>query len=222
MNDVRTRIDAACARARRDPAAVRVIAVSKTVGSQQLSVAVEAGITDLGENRVQEAQAKQAELSGLLWHLVGRLQSNKAQRAVAVFDEIQTIESLALARRVARYALEAGRDPYPVYLQVNVDGDPAKSGFAPADLAAGLDDLAAVEGLRLAGLMTVGRQVERPEQARQTFAALRELSERLCARQTDLGEGLSMGMSDDFEVAVEEGATVVRIGRALFGERPAG
>src|SRR5207247_8720476 len=117
-------------------------------------------------------------------------------------------------------AKRAGAEPFPIYIQVNVAADPAKAGFSPDDLARGLPDLPALRGLRIEGLMTVGRLVGEPEDARPTFVRLRELSERLRATDSRVGAGLSMGMSDDFEVAVEEGATVVRIGRALFGERP--
>jgi PLP dependent protein len=174
----------------------------------------------LGENRVQEAESKAPALTGVTWHLVGPLQSNKARRAVSLFDVIQTVDSVGLATRLAGIATRDGRSPYPVLLQVNVDRDPAKAGFDPESLAAAVDDLRAITGLDYRGLMTVGRLVEQPEAARPTFVALRDLSQRLRSGWRDLGPELSMGMTDDFEVAVEEGATIVRIGRALFGERP--
>ncbi|MEA2677346.1 MAG: dependent protein [Chloroflexota bacterium] len=139
-----------------------------------------------------------------------------------LFARIQSIDSVDLARRVDRLATEAGKAPYPVYLQVNVDRDPDKTGLDPHALDASLVELATLPGLELRGLMTVGRLVATPEAARPTFVALRELSERLRRSEERLGAGLSMGMSDDFEVAIEEGATVVRIGRALFGERNLG
>jgi uncharacterized pyridoxal phosphate-containing UPF0001 family protein len=139
---------------------------------------------------------------------------------VDLFDGVQSVESVDLAERIGRIARELGRAPYPVYLQVNVDADPAKAGFTRQDLRDALPELAAVNGLRIEGLMTVGRLVPDRESARPTFRALRELSERVRAREPRIGAGLSMGMSDDFEVAVEEGATVVRLGRVLFGERP--
>ncbi len=180
------------------------------------------GMTTFGENRVQEAGTKAAELPGARWHLVGHLQSNKAGRAVELFDAIHSVDSVDLARRLGRLANAAGRAPLPVYLEVNVDRDPAKSGMSAADLEQALPELAALPGLELRGLMTVGRLLARPEDARSTFAALRGLSERLRAAEPRLGSGLSMGMSDDFEVAVEEGATVVRVGRAIFGERASG
>ena len=193
---------------------------------ERLRDAAAAGLTDLGENRVQEAAPKIAALAGasprLRWHMVGRLQSNKARRAVELFDELHSVDSLDLARRLSRTAADPGRAPLPIYLQANVDADPAKAGFAPEALAAAIDELAALPGLELRGLMTVGRPAESPEDTRPAFAALRLLSERLRRQQPALGAGLSMGMSDDFEAAIVEGATVVRIGRALFGERPPG
>jgi hypothetical protein len=170
---------------------------------------------------VQEAEEKAPTLPEAHWTMVGHLQSNKAKRAVELFEEIQSVDSVALAERLTRASLDVGRVPYPVYLQVNVDDDPAKAGFSPHDLIASGARLAALEHLEIRGLMTVGRLVPDQEAARPTFRRLRELSERLRASEPKVGAGLSMGMSDDFEVAVEEGATVVRLGRVLFGMRPA-
>ena len=154
------------------------------------------------------------------WHLIGPLQSNKARRAVELFDVIETVDSLALGARLDRLAAEHARADLPVLLEVNVDADPGKSGYAPDAITADLPALANLPRLRLLGLMTVGRLVAEPEEARPTFRRLRELSERLRATEPRLGAALSMGMSDDFEVAVEEGATIVRLGRAIFGARP--
>lgn len=198
------------------------MAVSKGVPATWLSVAAEVGLGLLGENRVQEAAQKIPFVPGATWHMVGRLQGNKAARAVDLFSVIQSVDSVDLAVRLDRAAGAARyTSRYPIFLQVNVDGDDAKAGFLPASLEAELEGLAALPNLELRGLMTVGRMAERPEAARSTFVGLRELLERLRAREPRLGAGLSMGMSDDFEVAVEEGATLVRIGRALFGERSA-
>jgi hypothetical protein len=220
---VLARIADACARVSRDPAGVTLVAVTKTVPAERVRAAVQAGLTTLGENRVQEAESKVVAVTGATWHLVGPLQSNKAKRALATFSTIQSVDSVALAARLDRLVEEgSAAPPYQVLLQVNVDRDPAKSGFDPDGLAGVLDDLAALDHLDVRGLMTVGRLVERAEDARPTFAALRELSGRLRAGSTGLGPELSMGMTDDFEVAVEEGATIVRVGRALFGERPHG
>ena len=218
---VEARIDAAAKRAGRDPGSVQVVAVSKTVPSGRVRAAVAAGLGVLGENRVQEAAAKIPDVPGASWHLVGPLQGNKARRAVELFDVIQSLDGLELARRLDRLAgeLRPGR-PLPVLLQVNVAGDVAKAGFSPAAVAEALPALSVLANLRLDGLMTIGRLVTDPQDARPTFIALRALSDSLRAVSPALGPALSMGMSDDFEVAVEEGATIVRVGRALFGARP--
>jgi pyridoxal phosphate enzyme (YggS family) len=214
------RIADACARAGRDPTSVTLVAVSKTVPAVVLREAVAAGLTRLGENRVQEAEAKVAEVPGATWHLVGPLQSNKAKRALATFAMIESVDSVELAGRLDRLAEEVRPgERVPVLLEVNVDGDPAKAGFDPDGLAKAVDAIAALSRLDVRGLMTVGRLVERAEDARPTFVALRALSKRLRSSWPGLGADLSMGMSDDFEIAIEEGATVVRIGRAIFGHR---
>ena len=198
--------------------------MTKTVDADHIRAAAAAGFRAFGENRVQERQSKADALADLAreWHLVGPLQSNKARRAIELFDVIESVDSLDLAGRLDRIAGEIGRAaPLRVLLQVNVDDDPAKAGFEPATLEQELDALLALPNLAVEGLMTVGRQVDSAEQARPTFAALRTLSERLRARDARLGPALSMGMTDDYPVAVEEGATIVRIGRAIFGARPA-
>ncbi len=201
---------------------MELVAVSKTVPIERVRAAVSAGLTTLGENRVQEAEAKVGGVPGATWHLVGHLQANKARRAVELFDVIESVDSVELAARLDRLAAEAGRAPLPIYLQVNVDLDEAKAGFTPELLAAELPGLAELPNIRLAGLMTVGQLVGSADEARPTFVRLRELSASLRARSgagRGLGPGLSMGMTDDYEVAVEEGATLIRVGRALFGAR---
>jgi pyridoxal phosphate enzyme (YggS family) len=215
----------AARRVRRDATEIETVAVAKTVPASRVRAAVEAGFTTIGENRVQEAESKvEAVNAGFerppRWHLVGPLQSNKVRRAVGLFDVIETIDSGSLAGRVDRAAAELrpGRR-YPVLLQVNVDDDPSKAGFEPAALEDELEPILELPNLRVAGLMTVGRLVPDAEAARPTFVALHRLSERLRARDDRLGPALSMGMTDDFEVAIEEGATIVRIGRAIFGHR---
>lgn len=221
---VQGRIAAACARAGRDPDEVTLVAVSKTVEAVRLRAAVEAGMTILGENRVQEAESKVGEVSGATWHLVGPLQSNKARRALETFDVVESVDSVALAERLDRLAREvrgAGPDArYPILLQVNVDDDPAKAGFERDALGSALEGLAGLDALEVTGLMTIGRLAADAEDARSTFQALGALSARLRESGLPLGPALSMGMTDDFEVAIEEGSTIVRIGRALFGERP--
>jgi pyridoxal phosphate enzyme (YggS family) len=211
----------ACARAGRDPAEVTLVAVTKTVPAEHLRAAVDAGLTILAENRVQEGEAKAPHVPGATWHLVGPLQSNKARRALETFTLIESVDSTDLARRLDRLAAEARPDaPVPVLLQVNVDEDAAKAGFDPAALTEALDEILEMPRLEVRGLMTIGRLMDRPDDARPTFRALRELSEGLRNGRPRLGPDLSMGMSADFAVAVEEGATIVRVGRALFGERP--
>jgi pyridoxal phosphate enzyme (YggS family) len=212
----------ACRRAGRDPAGVQLVAVSKTVPAARLEAAILAGLTVLGENRVQEAESKAPLLTGASWHLIGPLQSNKARRAVELFDVIESVDSADLARRLDRLAGELGRAPLGVYLQVNVDRDEAKAGLLPETLETELDRLVELPNLRLLGLMTVGRLVGSAEEARPTFGRLRALSERLRYSFPGLGAGLSMGMTDDYPVAAEEGATVIRVGRALFGARHVG
>ena len=182
-----------CGRAGRDPASVQLVAVSKTVSADRLVVAVAAGLTLLGENRVQEAEAKAPRVAGARWHLIGPLQSNKARRAVELFETIESVDSLELARRLDRLAGEIALAPRAmpaalgIYLQVNVDRDAAKAGFLPEALEAELPALAGLSNLSLLGLMTVGRLAGSPEEARPTFVRLRELSERLRAR--DAGPG---------------------------------
>ena len=220
-DEVLARIAAACERAGRDPAGVTLIAVSKTVSADRLRDAVVAGLDLLGENRVQEGMAKAPEVPGARWHLVGPLQGNKARKALTVFECIESVDSVALAERLDRLAVELHPGSrYPVLLQVNVDDDPAKAGFQPADLEAGVALLDELPHLDVRGLMTIGRLVEDPAAARSTFRRLRELSERLRATGASIGPELSMGMTGDYGLAVEEGATIVRVGRALFGERP--
>ena len=200
---------------------MQLLPVTKTVGPDVLAAALAAGMDAFGESRVQEAEAKAEAVDGATWHLVGRLQANKAARAVAVFESIHALDSLELGQRLDRLVRESDRpQPLAVYLQVNVDDDPAKAGFTVDGVERALPVLARLNGLELRGLMTVGRLGSSAEDARPTFARLAALAGGLCAAEPALGSGLSMGMSDDFEVAVEEGSTVVRIGRLVFGARP--
>ena len=194
------------------------MAVSKTVPPDRLRLALLAGHDRLGENRVQEAAAKIPQVGPAEWHLVGHLQGNKAAHAVELFDVIESVDSVELATRLDRLVGERG-GRLPVYLQVNVDADPAKAGFDADALERQLGDLLALPHLEVRGLMTVGWLTAGGPEAGPTFARLRELATRLRGGDPRLGAGLSMGMSDDYEVAIEEGSTLVRIGRALFGER---
>ncbi|HEV7465418.1 MAG TPA: YggS family pyridoxal phosphate-dependent enzyme [Candidatus Dormibacteraeota bacterium] len=216
----RRRIAAAAERAGRDPASVRLVAVSKTVAAERVAEAVAAGVTDLGENRVQEAAAKRPQLpDGVRWHMVGHLQTNKAARAAATFAVIHSVDSVRLAETLAaRRPAELGE--LEVLLEVELTGLPGHTGLLPARLEEAVVAVATLAGLRLRGLMTMAPHVADPEQARPTFAALRRMRDDLEQRGAGALPELSMGMSGDFEVAVEEGATVVRLGRAIFGERP--
>jgi PLP dependent protein len=220
-DEVLGRIEVAAARAGRDPALVTLVAVSKTVPADRVRAAVSAGFRVLGENRVQEGAAKIPLVDGAAWHLIGPLQSNKARRAVGLFDVIETVDSLGLAERLASVAMEVRPGAsLPVLLQVNVDRDPAKAGFDPDTVEASLGRLDGLGTLDFRGLMTIGRFAVAPAESRATFAALRGLGDRLRTGWPRLGPELSMGMSDDYEIAVEEGATIVRVGRAIFGDRP--
>jgi len=219
---VRERIAAAARRAGRNPDEVTLVAVTKGVGLDRVLEAVACGVTHIGENRVQEAAAKFPHLPpGVVRHMVGHLQRNKAKMAVRLFDLIHSLDSLRLAEELNRRALEAGR-VMDVLVQVNVSGEPTKYGVSPEEVEALVENMASLPGLRLRGLMTIAPIVEDPEQARPYFRRLRQLGDVIRSAATDLKLErleLSMGMTDDFEVAVEEGATIVRIGRAIFGPR---
>ena len=212
---VRERIAAAAERAGRRADDVLLVAVSKTVEAERVKLAIDAGVAALGENRVQEAKAKVAALGRPVpWHLIGHLQTNKVKDALATFDVIQSIDSLEVARECERRAAGAGRG-IDVFLEVNVANEASKGGFTPDTVAAALEAMGGMAHLKVRGLMAIPPIVERAEDSRPAFRALRALAER-----QGLGE-LSMGMSGDFEVAIEEGATIVRVGTAIFGPRAA-
>jgi len=218
VQDVARRIARAEERAGRAPGSVRLIAVSKGVPPTAVRDAMAAGLTEFGENRVQEAESK-IPLVGppARWHLIGHLQSNKAKRAVSLFEEIHSIDSVRLAEEVGRRGLAAGR-VVPCYAEVNTSGDASKHGVEPGDALDLLRRLTETAGLRAAGLMTIGPLAGGADGARASFRTLRQLrDEAVRARLVPEGAGLSMGMSGDFEIAVEEGATVVRVGSAIFG-----
>lgn len=222
---VRERIAGACDRAGRDPGAVRLVGVSKTFPVTHVRAAVAAGLTDLGENRVQEALAKvaqTADLGPITWHLIGHLQSNKARRAVVAMAWIQAVDSVGLLQRLERTAREEGAT-VEALVQVDLAGEQAKSG-APVDVVRHvLAAAAACRAVNVRGLMLLPPWSADPERTRRYFRRLRELRDQLAdagVPRQRLGE-LSMGMSNDFEVAVEEGATIVRVGTAIFGRRTA-
>jgi pyridoxal phosphate enzyme (YggS family) len=215
LEAVRLRIAEACRRGGRSPDEITLVAVTKGFPPEAVREAAAAGIRHFGENRVQEAQAKLPLLADLsprpTWHMVGHLQTNKVKTALNLFDIIHSVDSLHLAEAISRRAPTSVR--VPVLLETNIAGDPAKYGFSPEELPTQTEAIRRLPGLDVRGLMTVAPMAEDPDELRPAFRRLRQLAQSL-----DLPE-LSMGMTDDFEVALEEGATIVRIGRAIFGER---
>ena len=228
LAEVRSRVERSARRAGRDPAEVTLVAVSKTHAAELVARAVAAGAQDLGENRVQEAEAKATDVARLAgarprWHLIGPLQSNKARRAVRLFDVIHTVDSAELVARLERLCEEEGRDELPVLAQLSLAAEATKSGASEDELPPLVEKFETCARVRLAGLMTMPPYFEDAEQARPFFRRLRELRDELRAGGAFRGGAgeLSMGMSHDFEVAIEEGATLVRVGTAVFGERGA-
>ena len=221
LTDVKARIAAACKRAGRSPDDVEIIAVTKTHGAEVVKEAWEAGLRIVGENKVQEAAWKKpASVTGPMWHLIGHLQSNKVRKALELFDFFHSVDTVALADRMNQIAVDMGASPH-ILLEVNVSGEKSKSGMKPEDVCDVLSHIAQdCPRLTVEGLMTMAPFSENPEDARPCFRRLRELRDEA---EKSLGIGLprlSMGMSGDYEVAVEEGATWVRLGTVLFGERP--
>ncbi len=220
LTRIRSRIDQACERSGRQPDSVRLMAVSKNQSPERVAQAASAGLTLFGENRIQEAKVKIPLCpSQLEWHFIGHLQSNKSRDAVSLFHVVQGVDSLALAEELQKQAIKQARS-LPILLEVNVAGESSKFGWNPDRLLAELLQLNALNRLEVHGLMTIAPYAVDPEQVRPIFRRLRELRDRC----TDLLGAplpvLSMGMSGDLEVAIEEGATLVRVGTALFGERP--
>lgn len=217
---IKERMAEAAARAGRQPKAVKLLAVSKTKPAQAVIDALAAGQVLFGENYIQESQSKIPEVGpGPVWHFIGHLQSNKAKVAAQLFDVIQTVDRPKLARALDRHAADLGKT-MEVLLQVNVGGEVQKFGCTPAEAEALAEEVAAMDNLRLTGLMTMPPFFDDPDRARPFFAELRELAGKLAG---DLPAGcmdeLSMGMSGDFEAAIEEGATIVRVGTSVFGAR---
>jgi PLP dependent protein len=227
LRSVLGRIAAAAERAGRDPAQVRLVAVTKTQPTPAIFEAYGLGLRDLGENRVEEAAAKVPALPpDIVWHMIGHIQSRKARQAVSLFEFVHSVDSLRLALRLDRIASQ-GPQPLPVLLEINVSGEKTKSGLPAAswteDLAqrellfASVRQVVALPHLKVEGLMTIAPVVAEAEQARPIFHRLRRLRDELSSRFPETAwRHLSMGMTDDFEVAIEEGSTMVRIGRAIF------
>ncbi|MBK6751192.1 MAG: YggS family pyridoxal phosphate-dependent enzyme [Acidobacteria bacterium] len=216
LKNIRRRIREAALRVGRNENEIKLVAVSKTHPPTVLRQAIDAGATVLGENKVQEAESKIAELGrgAAEWHLIGHLQSNKARKAVQLFDVIQSVDSLELAQRLERICEEEGRDELPVYIEVDIAGEETKAGIPESDLPQLIDYLKTCKYLRLDGLMIVPPYDDDVEKTRPFFKQLREIRDSLLPN----GE-ISMGMSHDFETAIEEGATLVRVGTAIFGQR---
>ena len=215
IHEVQRRIARAAQKAGRSPADITVIGVTKTVGPSHIHEAFAAGIRHFGENRAQEAKSKITQLATFqlqpspVWHMVGHLQTNKAKTAVELFDVIHGVDSIRVAEAISEHAQQA----IPILIQVNVSGEASKFGFAPEEVGTVLAQIARLPRLGIRGLMTIAPYTSNPENVRPFFRELRLLKDSLGL------EHLSMGMTDDFEVAIEEGATMVRIGRAIFGER---
>jgi len=219
LERVREQIAQAAARAGRVAEEIQLVAITKTHAVEKVREAIEAGQTLFGESRVQEARAKIPELpSNLRWHFVGHLQKNKIRHALPLFEMIHSVDSLGLAQDINRIAEEQGMHPR-VLLEVNVAGEGSKFGFSSDKLRAEMESLLALPRLSILGLMTIPPLAEKAEVSRKYFVQLRELRDRLQTEfHVDLAQ-LSMGMTEDFAVAVEEGATLVRVGTAIFGER---
>ncbi|WP_182172657.1 YggS family pyridoxal phosphate-dependent enzyme [Flaviflexus equikiangi] len=222
IDAVRTRIDNAALRAGRDPAEIRLLPVSKTVPEDRLRLAIAAGCHELGENKVQEARRKHAALidEDVRWAIIGHLQTNKAKDVAAFASEFHALDSLRVAEALDRRLQALGRS-LDVYVQVNTSGEESKYGLEPDELMGVLSELKNCTALNVRGLMTLAIFTDNRREVRACFSRLRTLRDR--ARETDpdlLGAELSMGMSGDFEIAIDEGATVVRVGQSIFGRRP--
>jgi hypothetical protein len=220
---LRARIQAAAAAAGRSSDGIRLVAISKTFPPEAIQLAIAAGVADIGENYIQEARDKFEILqrAGVNWHFVGRLQTNKAKQAVRMFDLIHTLDSFRLALELDRCARRL-HQVQAVLIQVNVAGEATKAGVAPGEALPLIRQVASLENLSVKGFMTMPPYFNAPEKVRPFFAALRQLRDRIRQEQiANIGmEELSMGMTGDFEAAIAEGATLIRIGTAVFGERP--
>jgi pyridoxal phosphate enzyme (YggS family) len=218
---VKERMAEAAIRSGRRPDLVKLVGVTKTVDLDRIKQAASAGLQILGENYVQEARDKIRELRGRVsWHFVGRLQTNKAKYAVKLFDMIETVDSMKLAQELNRRAQPLGRT-IPILIQVNLASEVSKGGVEPSECLSLIKKVSALENLQIRGLMTMPPFFDQPERARPYFARLRELSQKIAGAEVPKVEmiELSMGMSGDFETAIEEVATLIRVGTAIFGER---
>lgn len=226
--DVLSRVGEAAKRSGRDPAAIRLVAVSKGQCVRRIREAHAAGVRDVGENRVEEGTPKReslADLPDLRWHMVGRIQSRKAAGVVSTFDWVQSLDRLKLAHRLDRESVRRGR-VMPVLLECNLGGETSKAGWTweagvdPSPIFRAWEEIVSLAGLRVLGLMTIAPQSVDRDRPRVVFAGLRILLARAAASLPSMGTELSMGMTEDFESAVEEGSTIIRVGRAIFGADP--
>jgi PLP dependent protein len=221
LNQIKERINQAAERAGRNPSEITLVGVTKTAERQAVEAAFRAGLTDFGENRIADAEAKFTPLpypeNAAKLHLIGHLQSNKAKRAVSLFDFVHSLDSIKLAEALDRHAAELGKK-LPVLVQVNVSGEISKEGIEPAELPAVLTALANLSHVEPCGLMTIAPIAQNVEEVRPVFRDLRILFEKSASyvKMTDKWKHLSMGMTNDFEIAIEEGATLIRVGRAIF------
>ncbi len=213
LETLQKRINQACERSHRSPGDIKLVAITKGMPAATIKAAYDCGIRDFGENRVQEAQEKIAELAELrsqfTWHMVGHIQGNKGKLAARLFDIIHSVDSVKLAQVLNRQAPER----LPILIQVNVSEEVTKEGFAVEQVAGAVESISKLSNLEIRGLMTIAPIVDDPEDVRPVFRKLRQMRDSLGLAH------LSMGMTDDFEVAIEEGATMIRIGRAIFGKR---
>ncbi|MBN1473323.1 MAG: YggS family pyridoxal phosphate-dependent enzyme [Syntrophaceae bacterium] len=221
IDEIQQRISLAAARASRDPGEIKLMAVTKTVTTERVKEAIDAGITLFGENYVQEAKEKITALGkDVQWHMIGHLQTNKSKYVVHLFNCVQSVDRLELAQELDKRAGLAGYK-IDVFIEVNVSGEQTKSGVAASETISLVKNVSALENISVRGLMTMPPFSDNPEDSRPYFRALKEISRQISQERIDrvMMDELSMGMTDDFEVAIEEGATIVRIGRAIFGER---
>ncbi|MCI0495911.1 YggS family pyridoxal phosphate-dependent enzyme [candidate division KSB1 bacterium] len=218
---LKQRIEIACKKAGRSPDEITLVAVTKTVGIDEIQRAIDSGIQHIGENRVQEAEQKFEQIGKqATWHLIGHLQTNKVKKAIPIFDFIHSVDSLHLAEAISKHAIQMQQE-IPCLVEVKTSAEATKFGIAPESTIEFVRQIAPLPGIQVQGLMTIGAFLPDPEQVRPYFRMLRKLRDEV--EQAGIGrvtmQYLSMGMTNDFEVAIEEGANMIRVGRAIFGER---
>lgn len=220
LQGIRERIERAAARSHRNAEDITLIAVTKTVAAERINEAIQAGVEIIGESRIQEAMDKRENIRPVSWHMIGHLQTNKVKYAVRIFDMIQSVDSIHLAREINKRCASADRK-MPVLIEINTSGEESKYGCAPGKAPELVHAISEMKNLQIRGLMTIGLFSDDPAAVRPCFVSLRQLAERITEMKIP-GVGmdiLSMGMSSDFELAIEEGSTMVRIGSAIFGAR---